>query len=66
MERLRENAGAADIELTPAEIAEIDAKLDTLPMSQVFGGSRSLGLPTRNKNQVFKGHTAYRSVWPFF
>lgn len=43
VDRLRENAGAADIELTPSEVAEIDAKLDALPMSQVFGGSRSVG-----------------------
>ena len=43
VERLRENAGAADIELTPSEVTEIDAKLEALPMSQVFGGSRSVG-----------------------
>lgn len=34
---------AADIELTPSEVTEIDAKLEALPMSQVFGGSRSVG-----------------------
>ena len=39
--RLVENAGAADIFLSNEEIAEIDAKLSTIPMSAVFGGSGS-------------------------
>lgn len=38
--RLKENAGAADIRLTTEEIMTIDCTLDTLPMSEVFGGSR--------------------------
>lgn len=38
---LVENAGAADIFLSNEEIAEIDAKLSTIPMSAVFGGSGS-------------------------
>jgi len=39
--RLVENAGAGDIFLSNEEIAEIDAKLSTIPMSAVFGGSGS-------------------------
>ena len=39
VERMRENAGAADIVLSPAEEAQIDHILDTIPMSAVFGGT---------------------------
>ena len=39
-ERLKENAGAADVVLTSSEVAALDKILDTIPMSQVFGGSR--------------------------
>lgn len=39
-ERMRENAGAADIQLTADEAAALDRALDTIPMSAVFGGSR--------------------------
>lgn len=38
--RLKENIGAADIHLTKQEVADIDAALDKIPMSQVFGGSK--------------------------
>lgn len=37
--RLKENFGAADIMLTKEETAQIDAALDKMPMSGVFGGS---------------------------
>ena len=36
-ERIRENAGAADVVLTAEEIQNIDAKLDTMDL-KVFGG----------------------------
>ena len=39
-ERLSENARAADVKLTKQEVEELDRMLDTVPMSQVFGGSR--------------------------
>ena len=39
IERIRENAGAADIVLTAEEVSAIDEKLDSMEMSQVFGGS---------------------------
>ncbi len=38
--RLKENIGAADIELTTEEVAAIDRQLDEIPMSDVFGGSK--------------------------
>lgn len=38
--RLKENAGAADIRLTTEEVMTIDRTLDTMPMSEVLGGSR--------------------------
>lgn len=37
VERLKENLGSADVELTPAEIADIDARLDGMDFL-VFGG----------------------------
>lgn len=39
LERLKENAGAADILLTVQEINAIDKRLNQMAMSQVFGGS---------------------------
>ena len=37
--RLKENIGAADIHLTEEEVKDIDTALDTMQMSEVFGGS---------------------------
>ena len=37
--RLKENIGAADLMLTDEEIRQIDLALDTMDMSEVFGGS---------------------------
>ncbi len=39
LERLRENATAADVYLTPDEVKAIDNALDGMEMSDVFGGS---------------------------
>lgn len=39
-ERLRENAGAADIVLTQSEIQMLDEALEQMEMSEVFGGSK--------------------------
>ena len=39
-ERMKENAGAADIMLTESEVAALDKALDNMKMSEVFGGSR--------------------------
>lgn len=39
-ERLAENAGAADIFLSAGEVAEIDAALDKMQMSAVYGGAK--------------------------
>lgn len=40
IERLYENAGAADIVLSDEEIKSIDSALDNIEMSEVFGGSK--------------------------
>lgn len=40
LERLIENAGSADIDLTDKEVAMIDDKLNHVNMSAVFGGSK--------------------------
>lgn len=40
LNRLQENAGAADIELSQEEVAALDMALDHMEMSAVFGGSQ--------------------------
>lgn len=40
VERMRENAGAAEVVLSPAEVEALDKTLDTIPMSAVFGGTK--------------------------
>lgn len=37
--RLKENIGAADIQLTAEQVENIDAALGAMRMSEVFGGS---------------------------
>jgi aryl-alcohol dehydrogenase-like predicted oxidoreductase len=37
--RLRENAAAAEVDLSGEEIARLDEALDALPAPMVFGGS---------------------------
>lgn len=39
LERLQENAGSADVILTDAEVKALDAALEQMEMSAVFGGS---------------------------
>ena len=39
-ERLIENAKAAEIKLSPEEVKELDAALDHMQLSAVFGGSK--------------------------
>ena len=38
--RLQENLGAANVKLTREEVAALDHALDTMPMSEVYGGIR--------------------------
>ena len=45
VERMRENAGAADVILSAAEVATLDRILETIPMSAVFGGTRVVKAP---------------------
>lgn len=40
LDRMRENAAAADISLTASEVQALDKELDNMEMSQVFGGTR--------------------------
>ncbi|WP_066716287.1 aldo/keto reductase [Clostridium sp. Marseille-P299] len=40
LDRLKENAGAAEIELSVQEIQQLDHALDNMEMSEVFGGSK--------------------------
>ena len=39
VDRMRENAGAAEVVLSPEEVETMDKALDTIPMSAVFGGT---------------------------
>lgn len=39
-ERVAENARAADVRLSDEEVADINAALDAIPMSEVFGGAK--------------------------
>lgn len=39
-DRLKENAGAADILLTDKDIQVLDRQLDSMEMSDVFGGTK--------------------------
>ena len=43
--RLKENIGATDIRLSAKEVRAIDAELDTIEMSEVFGGSPIIEKP---------------------
>lgn len=38
--RMQENAGAAEVKLSAAEVAALDKALDSVPMSEVYGGCR--------------------------
>ena len=40
-DRLQENAAAADIALTEEEVEQIDRRLDAMPMSGVYGGTKA-------------------------
>lgn len=40
LERLKENAGAAEVKLTAQEVQKLDEALNHMEMSEVFGGSR--------------------------
>lgn len=43
LERMQENAGASEIMLTPEEVQKIDAMLEAVPMSAVYGGVSTRG-----------------------
>ena len=60
---MKENAGAADTALTASEVQALDNALDTMEMSQVFGGTK----PTKQKishhekNETYLGAAFSRS-----
>ena len=43
LERMRENAGAAEVELSAGEVEALDRTLDGMELSQVFGGTSIAG-----------------------
>lgn len=43
-DRLKENAGAVEIRLTPKEVEILDKQLETMEMSDVFGGTKVLNV----------------------
>ncbi len=47
IERMRENAGAAELFLTSEEVAVIDQALNSVPMSTVFGGTEVIHRETK-------------------
>ena len=47
--RLLENAQAADVELTEEEVQDLDQMLDTVPVSEVFGGSKISDKKSKSK-----------------
>lgn len=40
LNRIEDNLKAAQIKMTPEEVAQIDKALDAVPMSEVFGGTK--------------------------
>lgn len=43
LDRLRENAAAAEVSFSPEEISTLDARLAAMPMSAVYGGGSTSG-----------------------
>ena len=43
---MKENAGAADVKLTPDEVRALDDALDHMEMSAVFGGTPTTPMAT--------------------
>lgn len=40
LNRIEDNSKAAQIKMTPEEVAQIDKAIDAVPMSEVFGGTK--------------------------
>ena len=51
-ERMRENAGAADIALTPAQVRALDEALSSMEMSAVFGGTHVITAPAQKEESI--------------
>ncbi len=66
LERMRENAGSADTVLTASEVQALDNALDTMEMSQVFGGTKIVKqeVSHHEKNETYLGAAFNRSHDP--
>lgn len=66
LERMRENAGPADTVLTASEVQALDNALDTMEMSQVFGGTKIVKqeVSHHEKNETYLGAAFNRSHDP--
>ena len=66
LERMRENAGSADTVLTASEVQALDNALDTMEMSQVFGGTKIVKqeVSHHEKNEMYLGAAFDRSHDP--
>lgn len=55
-QRMRENAGAADIILTDRQVQALDTALDTMNISAVFGGTKvtDAKYPAQNCQAAFE------------
>ena len=56
IERMRENAGAADVNLSAAEVAQLDHILETISMSAVFGGTEVVRRKRIEKGRIPMKH----------
>lgn len=56
--RLEENMKASEIKLTKDEVKAIDEMLDSIPMSQVFGGSKI----QKNSSLIFLQSRTFRTI----
>ena len=66
LERMREDAGSADTVLTASEVQALDNALDTMEMSQVFGGTKIVKqeVSHHEKNETYLGAAFNRSHDP--
>ena len=66
LERMREIAGSADTVLTASEVQALDNALDTMEMSQVFGGTKIVKqeVSHHEKNETYLGAAFNRSHDP--
>lgn len=59
LDRLQENAKAAEIKLTDVEVKALDEAIDQMEMSEVFGGSRIVKKPRFQYRQQYSDCVFY-------